>query len=133
MLTRGEPHGTFTTEHDWWEIVSVELPLPPEGTDVDLTGPGMHVGLNSYKWRQFPSIGAGGIRGDIRIDSVGKSKIAASYDIVIDCVYPRFVPEKQHREVVFRGRSTFRSRTRPEDRVVLDVWPKPGQPSTPKQ
>jgi len=123
VLTRGEPHGVMTTEHDWVESVSIEIPSPSRNARIDLGSPNVRTSLGSYKWRQFPSIGEGGVRGHIEIESADKRQITASYDIVIDGVYPRFVPEHQHREVVFRGRSTFRARPRPEGEHLGIVWP----------
>ena len=73
--------------------------------------------------RQFPRIGEGGIRGHLDIEPVGTRRIVANYDLVIDAVYPRFVPEHRHRDVVFRGQSTFRLRPRPTDSFGGNLWP----------
>jgi hypothetical protein len=124
-LSRGEPHGTFTTEHGWWENLTIELPAPASGARIELTDPEVGISFWSYKLRQFPSIGEGGVRGYVLFDSVSSSRIVASYDIVVDGVYPRMMPEYRHRDVVFRGESTFRRRPRPDEELAGRVWPNP--------
>jgi hypothetical protein len=123
LLTRGEPHGVITTEHHWWETVVIDIPEPTGPTPIDLASPDVRVGLFSYKWRQFPKIGAGGVRGRIEIESVRAERIVADYDLAIDGDYRRFVPEHRHHDVVFRGRLTFRLRPRIEGEFAGDVWP----------
>jgi len=129
VLRRGEPHGVITTEHDWWEIVTIDMPRPSPGQRIILDSADVRVLFFSYKFRQFPTIGDNGIRGHIDIDSVGQRRIMASYEIVIDAVYPRLVPESRHREVTFRGRSTFRAASRPDGAVGGQLWIPPNQSS----
>jgi hypothetical protein len=116
----------MTTEHEWWENLAIELPAPTSGTRIDLTSPEVRTVFWSYNWRQFPAIGEGGTRGYVQFESVGPSRIVASYHIVIDGEYPRMVPEYRHRDVVFQGQSTFRRRPRPEGEHPGHVWPKAG-------
>ena len=123
MLTRGEPHGIVTSEHGWSETVSIELLEPSVGERVDLAGANVRIAFGSTKSNQLARIGEGGIKGHLGIEAVGTHQIVASYDLVIDGVYPRFVSEHRHHDVVFRGRSTFRLRPRPTDQFGGDIWP----------
>jgi hypothetical protein len=132
-FTRGEPHGIITTEHDWQDQVVVEIPSPGEGQRIELTDGGVHVAFVSTKWRQVAHIGAGGVRGYVQLDSVGPHRVVATYDIVVDGFYSRFIPEAQHHDDVFQGRSTFRLRPRPEEARLGDFWPKPKDESQPKR
>jgi hypothetical protein len=123
MVTRGEPHGIVTTDHGWSDTLRIEIPTPSGGEHIDLSGSDSRIAFSSFDGRQFPRIGEGGVKGHLDIESVGTRRIVASYDLVIDGVYPRFVPEHRHRDVVFRGRSTFRVRARPEGEFFGEVWP----------
>ena len=124
MLARGEPHGIVTYDHAWLETVSIEIPEPSAGERVSLGGANVQIAFGSTKLDQLARVGEGGIKGHLEIQSVGRDQIVASYDLVIDGVYPRFVPEHRHRDVVFRGRSTFRARPRPADQFAGELWPR---------
>ncbi len=127
-LKRGEPHGIITTEHEWWETIYIEVPPPSEGANVLLDQRDVRVAFFSYKLRQIPTVGQDGIRGYLKFESVSPRRIIASYDILIDGIYPRFNPESQHREIRFAGRSTFYKQVRPAGELGGEIWPKvPGK------
>ena len=123
MLTRGEPHGIVTTSHGWSDTIAIEIPAPSGGEHIDLNGPNIRIAFTSFDGRQFARIGEGGIKGYLDIEAVGQHRLDTRYDIVVDGVYPRFVPEHRHKGVVFRGQSTFRLRPRPTDQFGGDIWP----------
>jgi len=122
-MIRGEPHGVFTTEHPWWEGLAIEIQTPSRGQRIHLDDPDVRALFWSYDGRQFPTIGTGGIRGFVQFESVGLRRIVASYEIAIDGVYPGFRPERQHKDVVFSGRSTFHLKPRPAGTQGGHIWP----------
>ena len=123
VLSRGEPHGVITTEHGWWETVTVEIPRPSEGSRYALEDKNVRVALSSYKLRQFPTIGNRGVKGHVMIESIRKRSIIASYEIEIDGDYPRFMTEYRHQSVIFRGQSTFHRSSVPIGSFPGTIWP----------
>src|SRR5437764_9986990 len=47
LLTRGEPHGIITTEHEWWETVAIEIPEPNGQGRIDLMNSNVRLALFS--------------------------------------------------------------------------------------
>jgi hypothetical protein len=132
-FTRGEPHGIITTEHAWQDQLVIEMPNPSKGQRIDVADGTVRLAFFSTKSRQVATIGTGGIRGFLQIESVEPDRVVATYDITVDGFYPRFIPEAQHHEDAFRGRSTFRRRPRPEGDRLSDLWPRRERQSQPKQ
>jgi hypothetical protein len=116
VIVRGQHESRLLGDADtgWREEINVDLPSPGAGDHIDLSGPDIRVSYAKIqplagRW----TIGDRGVRGSIDVEAVGPDRITAHYDIVVDAYNDRFVPEVRHRELVFRGRATFRSASRP--------------------
>jgi hypothetical protein len=127
VLTRGEGESRLGfTDTGWREEVVVDVARTTSHDLIDLSGPGVRVCYR--KFRPFDSsweIGDGGVQGYVHILSGDANNVTVRYDIVIDAIYRRRVPEARHERAVFRGRSTFAATPRPTTEESGIVWPKP--------
>ena len=109
VLVRGEPHGVVTTYHGWLERLSIDIPRPSSGERIELDRPDVRLAFGANDGRRFGEVGDGGIRGSLTLESVDDRRIVAAYDVTVDaCFRSPYQPCLTHKEVVFRGRSTFR-------------------------
>ena len=115
VLVRGEHESRLGFDDTGWrEEFNVDVPHPAAGDHIDMAGPDIRVAYAKIqplagRW----TIGDRGMHGSIDVVAVGPDRLTARYDIIVDAYNDRFVPEGRHREVVFRGRATFRSVPRP--------------------
>jgi hypothetical protein len=132
-LSRGEPHGIITTSHGWDEHLSIEIPWPSKDEQIELDRSDVRLAFSAFDGRRFAEIGDGGVHGHVQIESADKRRIVATYVVTVDaCFRSPYQPCSRHKDVVFRGQSTFRLRPRPEGMRLGDLWPRPVQPNPPR-
>jgi hypothetical protein len=133
-LSRGEPHGIVTTYHGWNESLWIEIPRPSKDERIELDRPDARAAFGAVDGRHFAEVGDGGIRGNVQIVSADENRIVAVYDVTADACYRNpYQPCLRHEDVVFRGRSVFRLRSRPMDAVAGDIWPRARHTNPPQK
>jgi hypothetical protein len=126
-VTRGERDGIglVTADHSWHEAILIDIPTPFGGEHIDLSDPDVRITFECHdRWENvWTAIAIGGVRGHLDIKSVGASRISAEYEVIVDIEdWNSTMDQKRHRDVVFRGRSTFRERPRLTPTPPLNPW-----------
>jgi hypothetical protein len=133
-LSRGEPHATFSTYHGWNETIWIVIRRPASGERIQFASPEVKTAFSAFDSRHLADIGDGGVSGSLQVVSVNENRIVASYDVTVDACYRSpYQPCLRHKNVVFRGQSTFRLRPRPESAVLGDLWPRSSQTNAEKK